>query len=667
ASHDATCPSVDRRSLHRGNRARRRGDREPRAQRRPRLRQGKPRALHGPVSLDQLLHRPRLGRLPLSAVPDAVVHLHHRLPDFAGLPGEVFAGRPAAAQAAPRPRREDPRALHRAEPRCQSRHQAGLRRHATGRHGVLLEPVSDLRARQREGRVRRAGAHQLFPAAVAGPAGPLRPAALLAPGRGHRGHRGHPGSLLPRRRQKPEPRARRDCDLRAGRGRASAGADRAAGPAAGAVGDRLRRLSRGDHALEHPVSAAGGGRLPHAAPDLRDGRQGRRQRMGAAPRHRARQVFALRLHPAHLPVTGAAPRSARFQPAGVRARDSVRARAGGDRPRRVVADLCPQPLRSRRSRLPGDLHLAKRSFVSPQIALLAAYGLIGWLLRRDVKRRTGVSHAVWIVAMWFAIFASRPFSSWFQGQQAQTAESYLEGSPLDAMMFFGLILAGAAVLVRRSVRFGPIVAANKWVFLFFGYCAISVVWSDYPFVAFKRWFKDFGNVVMVLVLLTEQAPIEAIKASFVRCASVLVPLSFAFIRYIPELGRTYTGWNRNDLMYVGVATHKNTLGALLLISCVFLYWDLTTRPAAPKKWAWLVDRADAMIVFLMAFWLLLIADSATSLLCTFLSIGLYTATALAPVKRRLGKVEVYAIVGGALWFTLDSTLGISEMIVGSLG
>jgi len=305
--------------------------------------------------------------------------------------------------------------------------------------------------------------------------------------------------------------------------------------------------------------------------------------------------------------------------------------------------------------------------VSPQLALFAAYGLIAWLLRRDVKRRPGVSHAVWIVAMWFAIFASRPFSSWFQGQQAQTAESYLEGSPLDAAMFFGLILAGAAVLARRSIRFGSIVSANRWLFLFFAYCAISVVWSDYPFVAFKRWFKDFGNVIMVLVLLTEPAPIEAIKAAFVRCASVLVPLSFAFVRYIPELGRTYTGWNRNDLMYVGVATHKNTLGALLLISCLFLFWDLTTRPAIAKTWAWLMDRGDAIILFLMAFWLLLIADSATSLLCTFLSIGIYVATGLPLVKRRLGKVELYAIVGGVLWYTLDSTLGIAEMIVGSLG
>jgi len=305
--------------------------------------------------------------------------------------------------------------------------------------------------------------------------------------------------------------------------------------------------------------------------------------------------------------------------------------------------------------------------VSPQLALLGAYGLIGWLLRRDVKRRTGVSHAVWIVAAWFAIFASRPFSSWFQGQQAQTAESYLEGSPLDAMMFFGLILAGAAVLARRSVRFGSILSANRWLFLFFAYCAISVVWSDYPFVAFKRWFKDFGNVIMVLVLLTEERPTEAIKAAFIRCASVLVPLSFVFVRYMPELGRTYTGWNRNDLMYIGVATHKNTLGALLLISCVFLFWDVTTRPALHRKWAWLMDRGDAIVVILMSLWLLLIADSATSLLCTFVAIGLYLLTGMPLVKRRLGRVEVYAIVGGTLWYSLDSTLGISEMIVGSLG
>jgi exopolysaccharide production protein ExoQ len=306
--------------------------------------------------------------------------------------------------------------------------------------------------------------------------------------------------------------------------------------------------------------------------------------------------------------------------------------------------------------------------VIPLIAYYGTLGLILWICVRDVKRRDGVSGATWLVVMWFIIFASRPISSWLQGGQLsqQSADGYLDGSPMDAVIFFALIFAGIVVLARRSVPWSALVSRNRWMFVFFFYCMVSVAWSDYPFVAFKRWFKDFGNVILLTVLLTEEKPVEAIKAVFVRCAAILVPLSFVFIRYFPEIGRIYTGWNKNDLMYVGVASHKNTLGGLLLVSAAALIWDLTTRTGGDQqadRWF----RRARILVLAMAIWLLLIVDSATSLLCTVLFIGIYFGTRLAFVKRRLPRVELYALVIGTLWFTLDSTLGLSEMVVGSVG
>jgi exopolysaccharide production protein ExoQ len=300
----------------------------------------------------------------------------------------------------------------------------------------------------------------------------------------------------------------------------------------------------------------------------------------------------------------------------------------------------------------------------PLIAYYTTLGLIIWLCVRDVKRRDGVSGATWLVVMWFLIFASRPVSSWLQGGRLsqQSADGYLDGSPMDAVIFFGLIVAGAAVLVRRSVQWSALISRNRWMFVFFFYCMVSVVWSDYPFVAFKRWFKDFGNVILLAVLLTEEKPVEAIKAVFVRCGIILVPLSFVLIRYYPEIGRIYTGWNRNDLMYVGVAAHKNTLGALLLVSAAALIWDLTSR-TNPELRADRLFRRGRMLVLAMSIWLLLITDSATSLLCTLIFTGIYFGTKIKFLKRRLPRVELYAIAIGTLWFTLDSTLGLSELVI----
>jgi O-antigen ligase len=141
-----------------------------------------------------------------------------------------------------------------------------------------------------------------------------------------------------------------------------------------------------------------------------------------------------------------------------------------------------------------------------------------------------------------------------------------------------------------------------------------------------------------------------------------VPLSFVFIRYFPEIGRVFAGYNRNELMYVGVAAHKNTLGALLLVAAAALVWDLTSRtgvdPKADRPFRW-----ARLFVLVQAIWLLRMANSATALLCTVLFVGIYFATRLALVQRRLPRVELYVAASATLWFTLDSTLGLSELVI----
>ena len=304
----------------------------------------------------------------------------------------------------------------------------------------------------------------------------------------------------------------------------------------------------------------------------------------------------------------------------------------------------------------------------PQIALVCFLGLVGWLWMRDVKRRPSVSSASWVVMMWTVVCASRPVSEWFQsGRATATVDAYLEGSPTDRASFLVLIAIGIIILVVRRVAFGEMVRANRWLFAFYAYCLVSVIWSDYPFVAFKRLFKDFGNVVMVLVLLTERDPVDAIMGTFLRVSYLLIPLSVVFVRFYPDLGRVYTGYNGNDLMYVGVTTHKNTLGALLIVAVVFVVADLLSRQASPaakkRRFEWL----DAAIVLLMTVWLLRIADCATAVFCSIVGVGVLVATRSPKVTQRLRFVEVYAIGGGVLWFVLDSVFHVTELVVLSLG
>jgi len=268
--------------------------------------------------------------------------------------------------------------------------------------------------------------------------------------------------------------------------------------------------------------------------------------------------------------------------------------------------------------------------------------------------------------MWIVVCASRPVSEWFQSGQASTVDAYLEGSPTDRASFLVLIALGVIVLVQRRVAFGKMIQSNRWLFIFYAYCLASVFWSDYPFVAFKRLFKDFGNVVMVMVLLTESQPVEAITATFLRVSHLLIALSVVFVRFFPELGRTYTGYSQNDLMYVGVTTHKNTLGALLVVAVVFAVADLLARRGSQAKKA-AYEWMDSAILLLMTLWLLRIADCATAVFCSIIGTAVLVLTRSPKVTQRLRFVEVYAIGGSILWFSLDSVFHITELVVLSLG
>ena len=301
--------------------------------------------------------------------------------------------------------------------------------------------------------------------------------------------------------------------------------------------------------------------------------------------------------------------------------------------------------------------------------LLAFYGLIAWLLYRDHKERASVSPVAWLALAWAIVYASRPVTSWFEGphQGVVAPESYDEGNPIEALVYVCLIGGAVAALVHRRIRLGKVIRDNQWLFVFYLFWLMSVLWSDYPFITLRRLVKDVGNVVMVLAILSERAPSEAVKAVFVRCAYVCVPLSLMLIRYYPEVGRVFVGYDRSELMYVGVATHKNTLGILALVSSLFLLWDLVAGEWKRRGAVGWSRYGGRVLVLAMCWYLLSIADSMTSLVCAALGSCLLVAASLSSVRQRPGRVEAYGVAVLLLVWTIDLLFDVKEAFVESLG
>ncbi len=282
----------------------------------------------------------------------------------------------------------------------------------------------------------------------------------------------------------------------------------------------------------------------------------------------------------------------------------------------------------------------------------------------DRKKSDGRSRALWIPLAWMFLAGSRYVSSWLQisGPMA-SLDAYTEGSPVDAASFLLLIAAGVLVLLRRKIDWRRLVAENPWVWLYFLYCGISIVWSDNSFVAFKRWFKELGNPIMVLVILTDERPSEAIRYILSRLTFLLMPLSLLFIRYYPDLARAYHA--DGSPMYTGVGHQKNDLGLMCLMSGIYFSWILANRKIGLKWTA--KGIVSNLILMAMVLYLLRMSDSATSLACLVVAIGLFLTSRLPAISQRPGKIMALITVAAFLFIGLDSTLGVRSTIYELLG
>src|SRR5215472_4773202 len=201
----------------------------------------------------------------------------------------------------------------------------------------------------------------------------------------------------------------------------------------------------------------------------------------------------------------------------------------------------------------------------PSVATLVCALVILALFFLERDRNSKVSSALWVPIIWMLMAGSRSVPQWFGGQgSVGSADAALEGSPLDAAITSGLLAAGLMVLIVRKWRFQAFLQWNALLFIFFFYCALSTLWSDFPWFAFKHWVKALGDLVMVLVVLTDPDPTAALRRFLASPGFLLFPISILLIKYYPSLGRTFSEWT-GEPMDIGVALNKNELGQTCLV------------------------------------------------------------------------------------------------------
>jgi exopolysaccharide production protein ExoQ len=280
-------------------------------------------------------------------------------------------------------------------------------------------------------------------------------------------------------------------------------------------------------------------------------------------------------------------------------------------------------------------------FIGTVIVLIGISGL--FVLARDGSRP---SKTLWIPVIWFFLAASRPISLWLHIQQIGSGvDDQLEGSPIDRNVFTALIVIAISVLAVRGPRVAALLRSNGPLVLFLLYCGLSIVWSDFPDVAFKRWIRAVGDIVMVLVIFTAPSPSTAVKGFLAWASFIVVPLGILF-----DLGRGYSGLG----YHVGLTiSNKNLYGAVSMILALGAVWRFQTVFRGESKGRTRRLLAHGSIAA-MAIWSTWWSNSGTAKACFLL--GVFPIVVMTRWSLARKPVVVHAVVASLVFMALYASI-----------
>jgi len=294
--------------------------------------------------------------------------------------------------------------------------------------------------------------------------------------------------------------------------------------------------------------------------------------------------------------------------------------------------------------------------MSSFIATIATIFFIILLYTRDFNKEREVSSAVWIAVLWMMYCAALPPSYWLDTSQGISVGSDLtEGDPIDRLFLITLLLTAIPVLLRRKRNWKYIFEKNSLLIILFIYMGISFLWSDSPEISLKRWIRTSGDLIMVLLILTEKKPAEAVDALIRRCMYLLIPLSVLFIKYYRDLGIAYT-FDGSMTMWIGVTTHKNALGSLTVISSVYFLWSIIRN--------WRKDNVvPECILLIMSLWMLNgseTSSSKTAIVVFFAGLCILLLMHIVEVKKKEKYLDLYVFM---ILFFFSAALILTSFLV----
>ena len=271
-------------------------------------------------------------------------------------------------------------------------------------------------------------------------------------------------------------------------------------------------------------------------------------------------------------------------------------------------------------------------------------------------------------SLWYLVVATRPVGYWLALWGVPLpggSDDPTDGSLIDRSFYLVLTIIGLWILSRRRFDWATAFRRNQWLTVLLVFMAISILWSQYPYVSFKRFIKVIGSIVMALVVLSDEQPLTATFSVLRRCLYIHLPMSILCTRYFRDIGVSYS-WSGEGQSWQGISTTKNTLGQIAMLGVVYFSWEIRHRW---REFRW---RNIHVLYLFMAVYLLKGAGDSVSMtsisVCAF---ALLIFIRLQTLRSRLGSARTFVrlifgatialvtlvMVHSVVMFSADSVFG----------
>ena len=225
------------------------------------------------------------------------------------------------------------------------------------------------------------------------------------------------------------------------------------------------------------------------------------------------------------------------------------------------------------------------------------------------------------------------FGTSYPYREISGVEDIVIVNPRNQIIFGSLYFLALICLLPKSRLVLSFIKNEKFLSLFILWSLLSVFWSDYPVVSFKRWAQLIGNIIVLLAAIVHFSSVDDALRYFKLIFYVFMPLNLLAVLFIPDaIQWHFPAWR-------GITAHKNHLGQVSLMSLIF--WTYSFYQGNMR------NRAIAVIYMCLSLILLMGSRSATAILTTVM---LFFIVVLVAANRHIFRPVVGPLLS-SLFFT----------------